>query len=133
VLEEIVGEIADEYDTAETPPIMDLGNGKYRVSARLSLDELGELFGIEIAEEDVDTAGGLLAYALGRVPLPGSKAVTHGLILKGEAGSDARGRVRVHTLLVRREPVKSKRDNQTPETGASGNNHGDRQVGAIHE
>jgi CBS domain containing-hemolysin-like protein len=102
VLEEIVGEIADEYDTDETPPIEDLGAGRYRVSARLSVDDLAELYGLEIEEEDVDTVGGLLAHALGRVPLPGSKAVAHGLVLRGEGGADARGRVRVHTVVVRK-------------------------------
>ncbi|MFX0579500.1 hemolysin family protein [Nocardia nepalensis] len=108
VLEEIVGEIADEYDTDETPPIEDLGEGRYRVSARLSVDDLAELYGLEIEEEDVDTVGGLLAHALGRVPLPGSKAVAHGLVLRGEGGADARGRVRVHTIVVRKATEKSR-------------------------
>ncbi|MBF6172287.1 hemolysin family protein [Nocardia blacklockiae] len=116
VLEEIVGEIADEYDTDEIAPIEDLGNGKYRVSARLSVDDLGELFEMDIEEEDVDTVGGLLAHALGRVPLPGSKVVVHGLQLRGEGGADARGRVRVHTVVVKRAPekveAKSKGDNE---------------------
>ncbi|WP_433194055.1 hemolysin family protein [Nocardia sp. CA-107356] len=107
VLEEIVGEIADEYDTDETPPIEDLGEGRYRVSARLSVDDLAELYGLEIEEEDVDTVGGLLAHALGRVPLPGSKAVVHGLVLRGEGGADTRGRVRVHTVVVRKATEKS--------------------------
>jgi CBS domain containing-hemolysin-like protein len=112
VLEEIVGEIADEYDTDEIAPIEKLGYGRYRVSARLSIDDLGELFGMEIDEEDVDTVGGLLAYALGRVPLPGSKGVIHGLQLRGEGGADARGRVRVHTVVVRR--ALEKKRNQEP-------------------
>jgi CBS domain containing-hemolysin-like protein len=107
VLEEIVGEIADEYDTDETPPIEELGDGHYRVSARLSVDDLAELYGMEFEEEDVDTVGGLLAHALGRVPLPGSKAAVHGLLLRGEGGADARGRMRVHTVVVRRAPEKS--------------------------
>lgn len=104
VLEEIVGEIADEYDTDETPPIEDRGGGEYRVSARLSIDDLGELFGKEIEEDDVETVGGLLGYELGRVPLPGSEVESHGLLLYGEGGSDTRGRTRVHTVLVRRAP-----------------------------
>lgn len=134
VLEEIVGEIADEYDTSETPPVEDLGGGKYRISARLSLDDLGELFDMEIDEEDVDTAGGLLAHALGRVPLPGSKAVIHGLVLRGEAGTDARGRVRVHTLLVRRVPPKAKHDSDDAGREESGTAPaGGTQAGAIHE
>ncbi|WP_454199783.1 hemolysin family protein [Nocardia sp. Marseille-Q1738] len=102
VLEEIVGEIADEYDTDETPPIEDLGDGRYRVSARLSVEDLGELYGLEIEEEDVDTVGGLMAHELGRVPLPGSKVEVHGLVLRGEGGADARGRVRVNTVVVRK-------------------------------
>ncbi|MFF0493564.1 hemolysin family protein [Nocardia sp. NPDC004068] len=114
VLEEIVGEIADEYDTDEIAPVEDLGNGKYRVAARLSVEDLGELFDMDIDEEDVDTVGGLLAHALGRVPLPGSKAVVHGLQLRGEGGADARGRVRVHTVLVKRAPEK-----RAPEDGSS--------------
>ncbi|MBO0854780.1 MAG: HlyC/CorC family transporter [Nocardia sp.] len=104
VLEEIVGEIADEYDTDETAPVEDLGEGRYRVSARLSVEDLGELFGLEIEEEDVETVGGILAHALGRVPLPGSEVVVHGLRLRGEGGADARGRMRVHTVVAVRSP-----------------------------
>ncbi|WP_040795115.1 hemolysin family protein [Nocardia higoensis] len=107
VLEEIVGEIADEYDTHEIAPVEDLGDGRFRVSARLTVEDLGELYGMEIEDEDVDTVGGLLAHELGRVPLPGSKVQVHGLVLRGEGGPDARGRMRVHTVLVRRaeEPL----------------------------
>src|SRR5262249_37092174 len=47
VLEEIVGEIADEYDLAETAPIEDLGDKRFRVSARLPIEDLGELYGVE--------------------------------------------------------------------------------------
>ncbi|WP_280417897.1 hemolysin family protein [Nocardia carnea] len=102
VLEEIVGEIADEYDTDETPPIEELEPGRYRVSARLPVADLGELYGLPIGEEEVDTVGGLLAHELGRVPLPGAEVVAHGLELRGEGGADARGRVRVHTVVVAR-------------------------------
>ncbi|MEV4126717.1 hemolysin family protein [Nocardia sp. NPDC049707] len=120
VLEEIVGEIADEYDTDETPPVEDLGEGRYRVSARLSVDDLAELYGLEIEEEDVDTVGGLLAHALGRVPLPGSKAVAHGLVLRGEGGADARGRVRVHTVVVRKAAEKSQAENANGKRRSNG-------------
>lgn len=104
VLEEIVGEIADEYDTDETPPIEEIEPGRYRVSARLPIADLGELYGLPIDEEEVDTVGGLLAHELGRVPLPGAEVVAHGLELRGEGGADARGRVRVHTVVVVRAP-----------------------------
>ncbi|MFE3192759.1 hemolysin family protein [Nocardia sp. NPDC059240] len=110
ILEEIVGEIADEYDKDEIAPIEKIGSGRYRVSARLPVDDLGELFDIEIEEEDVDTVGGLLAHALGRVPLPGSKAVVQGLQLKGEGGADARGRMRIHTVVVRKAPEKTRNE-----------------------
>ncbi|OZC85508.1 hemolysin family protein [Rhodococcoides fascians] len=110
VLEEIVGEIADEYDSAEVAPIEDLGDGTYRVSARVTLEDVGELFDIEIESEDVDTIGGLLGYELGRVPLPGSRVETHGLILIGEGGADPRGRVRITTVLVERVPAPEEDD-----------------------
>ncbi|MFD4428189.1 hemolysin family protein [Nocardia sp. NPDC058497] len=109
VLEEIVGEIADEYDTDETPPVEDLGDGRFRVSARLSVEDLGELYGFDIEDSDVDTVGGLLAHELGRVPLPGSKVTVYGLVLRGEGGADARGRMRVNTVLVRRAAEKNKK------------------------
>ena len=102
LLEEIVGEITDEYD-AETPaPIEPLPDGSYRVSARLPVEDLGELFDVELPDDDVDTVGGLLAQLLGRVPLPGSEASVNALHLLGEPGVDRRGRPRVQTLLVRR-------------------------------
>ncbi|WP_188544313.1 hemolysin family protein [Rhodococcoides trifolii] len=105
VLEEIVGEIADEYDTDEVAPIEELGDDRFRVSSRLPLEDLGELYDVEIDNEEVDTVGGLLSYEIGRVPLPGARVETHGLILVGEGGADARGRVRVSTVLVERVPV----------------------------
>lgn len=101
VLEEIVGEIADEYDQAETAPIEDLGDKHFRVSARLPIEDLGELYDVHFDDDlDVDTVGGLLALELGRVPLPGAEVVSHGLRLHAEGGTDHRGRVRVGTVLL---------------------------------
>ncbi|HUO36727.1 MAG TPA: hemolysin family protein [Mycobacterium sp.] len=101
VLEEIVGEIADEYDTDEVAPVEELGDRTFRVSARLPIEDLGELYDIDFDEDlDVDTVGGLLALELGRVPLPGAEVVSHGLKLRAEGGHDHRGRVRVGTVLV---------------------------------
>ncbi|QSE94357.1 HlyC/CorC family transporter [Rhodococcus pseudokoreensis] len=105
VIEEIVGEIADEYDQDETPPVEDLGDGMYRVSARLPIEDLGELFGIEVENDEVETVGGLIGYELGRVPLPGSEVVSHGLVLRGEGSPDVRGRVRISTVFVQRAPM----------------------------
>jgi CBS domain containing-hemolysin-like protein len=101
VLEEIVGEIADEYDTDEVAPVEELGNKNFRVSARLSLEDLAELYELELDDElDVDTVGGLLAHELGRVPLPGAEVTWDKLRLRAEGGPDHRGRVRVGTVLV---------------------------------
>ena len=103
VLEEIVGEIADEYDAAEVAPVEDLGDNRFRVSARLPIEDLGELYGVEFDEHlDVDTVGGLLALELGRVPLPGAEVISHGLRLHAEGGPDHRGRVRIGTVLLSR-------------------------------
>jgi CBS domain containing-hemolysin-like protein len=99
VLEEIVGEIADEYDR-ETPGIERLEDGRYRVSARLGIDELAELFGVEIEEEEVDSVGGLLAKALGKVPIPGARAEVAGLELIAERRGGRRNRIA--TVLARR-------------------------------
>ncbi len=109
VLEEIVGEIADEYDTDEVAPVEDLGDKVFRVSARLPIEDVGELYGIEFNDDlDVDTIGGLVALELGRVPLPGAEVVSHGLRLRAEGDPDHRGRVRIGTVLVR--PVESEDD-----------------------
>src|SRR5581483_1439790 len=103
VLEEIVGEIADEYDEAETAPVEDLGDNRFRVSARLPIEDLGELYGVEFEEDlDVDTVGGLLAVELGLVPLPGSEVGWHGLRLHAEGGPHHRGRLRIGTVLLSR-------------------------------
>jgi CBS domain containing-hemolysin-like protein len=102
IIEEIVGEIADEYDQDEIPPVQELPDGSVRVSARLPVEDLGEIFGVELSEDDVDTVGGLMGFALGRVPLPGSHVQVAGLELVGEAGRVQRGRVRISTVLVRR-------------------------------
>lgn len=82
-LEEIVGELTDEHDHSG-PEVEELGDGTFRVPARLPVDELGELFDLDLDDDDVDTAGGLLAKAIGKVPLLGSVGDIHGLHLVGE-------------------------------------------------
>lgn len=101
ILEEIVGEITDESDTDDRPPIEHVDDQVVRVSARLGVDDLGELFGIDLSEQDVETVGGLLAQRLGRVPLPGAEAEVDGLRLRAEGGKDRRGRMRISTVVVR--------------------------------
>ncbi|WP_236245185.1 hemolysin family protein [Streptomyces sp. CC210A] len=115
ILEEIVGEITDEYDR-EQPPVQDLGEGRYRVTARLDIGDLGELFGLgAYDDEDVETVGGLLAKALGRVPIAGATAVVDlpdGRALRLTAESPAGRRNKIVTVLA--EPVPP-----APEGGAA--------------
>ena len=100
VLEEIVGEIKDEFDR-ETAPIEDLGDGTCRVMARLTVEDLEELYAVELPHDDVETVGGLLAMALGRVPIPGATAELGGLVLVAESAKGRRNRI--GTVLVRRQ------------------------------
>lgn len=99
LIEELVGEISDEYDHAAAE-VVELGDGRYRVSARLSLDDVGDLFGIELEDEDVDSIGGLLGKAVDQIPQPGVTATIDGLVLTGGA---SRGRGRgIATVFVER-------------------------------
>ena len=92
LIEEIVGEIVDEYDS-ERPEIENLGEGRYRVSSRAGIDDLGELFDVDLEDDEVDTVGGLLAKALGRVPIVGSEVVVDGVVLHAERLEGRRNRV----------------------------------------
>ncbi|MCW3816785.1 hemolysin family protein [Micromonospora sp. DR5-3] len=99
ILEEIVGEITDEYDV-ERPPVEHLADGAVRVTARLPVENLGELFDTELPTDEVETVGGLLAQSLGRVPIPGAEAEVAGLRLIAEGTTGRRNRI--DTVLVRR-------------------------------
>jgi CBS domain containing-hemolysin-like protein len=97
ILEEIVGEIADEYDR-EQPPVEWLSENRARVTARLSVEELEELFDVSIEAEDVETVGGLLAQSLGRVPIAGAVATVAGLRLTAESLAGRRNRIGTVTV-----------------------------------
>jgi len=83
------------------PDVVQLSDGVYRVSARLPVDELGDLFGLELDDDDVDSAGGLLTKALGRLPVPGSTASVSGLVLTAERTEGRRKRL--STVVVERD------------------------------
>ena len=102
ILEEIVGEIADEYDTAEIPDVETLGEGRYRINARLSVDDLAEIVPVQVSSEtdDVDTVAGLLARRLGVVPIPGTHIDLDGYRLTAEQAAGRRNRI--GTILVAR-------------------------------
>ncbi len=102
ILEEIVGEIDDEYDTA-APEVVALDDGTYRVSSRMHVEDFAELIGIHVdgEEEGVDTVLGLMAKRLGRVPIPDATVEVDGWVLRAEQGAGRRNRI--GTVLAIRE------------------------------
>ena len=99
ILEEIVGEIADEYDN-EKPRVEVLEDGQVRVSVRLAIDDIEDLFAVELPKEDVETVGGLLAAHLGRVPIPGATVELEGLRFVAESVAGRRNKI--GTVLISR-------------------------------
>lgn len=100
LVEEIVGEITDEYD-AEPDMAESLGPDRWRVSARMPVDEVGDLFGLELTDEDVDTTGGLMAKLLNRVPIPGAHVEWRGLGFTAERATGRRHQI--DTIVVSRQ------------------------------
>jgi CBS domain containing-hemolysin-like protein len=92
ILEEIVGEISDEYDQ-DSADVEHLPNGSVRVPSRLSLDDLGDVFDVAVEDDDVDSVGGLMAKHLGRVPIPGAEIEVESLRLVAEAPTGRRNRL----------------------------------------
>ena len=106
ILEEIVGEIADEYDD-EAQEVEWITTSQARVSARLNIDDFADAFKIELedtAREDVDSVGGLLAKALGRVPIPGSEITIAGWNLVAERPVGRRHRIAT-VLATKAQPT----------------------------
>jgi CBS domain containing-hemolysin-like protein len=105
LIEEIVGEIDDEYDRQKVE-IEDLGDGSFVVRAHTSIDELGELFDIDIDEDEVDSVGGLLGKVLESVPVLGSHATFEGMEMKVLSLSGRRNRI--GKILVRKTVQQTK-------------------------
>ena len=99
LLEELVGEIADEYDREE-PEVLELGDGVYRVSGKASIDDVNELLGTELPDEDWDTVAGLMLDLLGRMPERGEETTFRGLSIKAER---IQGR-RIASVMITRTP-----------------------------
>ena len=101
ILEEIVGEIADEYDT-HAPEVNELGPNVYRVSSRIHLDDLAELIDLNLSSDDegVDTLSGYLAKQLDRVPIPGTSIVIEGWEFVAERAAGRRNKI--GTILIRK-------------------------------
>ncbi len=118
VLEEIVGEIDDEYDTA-APEVAKLENGSVRVSARMHVDDFADLIDVDVESEDegIDTVLGLMGKRLGRVPIPGATIDVDGWRLTAEQGMGRRNRIG-SVLAVRVEPAEAS-SSSADEHGAS--------------
>ncbi len=113
IVEEVVGEIADEYDAGEIAEVTPLGDRGYRVSARLPVDEFAELIGADLSADEVhvDTVAGVLARRLGLVPIPGSTIDVGGYRLTAETAEGRRNRIA--TVLA--EPLQA----ASPDGGSS--------------
>lgn len=103
LIEEIVGEIADEYDLV-SPEVQKLADGTFRISARMAVDELGELFGKDLDDDEVDTVGGFLAKHLGKIPALGSSVEVNGILLVADRMEASRNRVS-HVIASAVEPA----------------------------
>ncbi|HEX9343430.1 MAG TPA: hemolysin family protein [Actinomycetota bacterium] len=107
LLEEIVGEITDEYDREE-PNIEPLPDGDHRVNARLGIDEVNELLDVELPATEWDSIGGLLFNLVGDVPREGQEVDFQGLRLRAERVQGRRvTRVRIHRLTPEEQEVAS--------------------------
>lgn len=101
ILEEIVGEITDEYDT-HAPEVNELGPEVYRVSSRIHLDDVSDLIKLNLSSDDegVDTLAGYLAKQLDRIPIPGTSVVIEGWEFVAERAAGRRNKI--GTILIRK-------------------------------
>ncbi len=100
LLEELVGEITDEYDTEE-PEIEEVAEGVYRVDGKLSIDDMNELLDVELPDEEWDTVGGLMLGLMGSIPEEGENIWFQNLRFTAERVA---GRRISKILIAREEP-----------------------------
>jgi magnesium and cobalt transporter len=99
VLEQIVGDIEDEYDFDESEDnVIAEGNGRWRVKAQTEIEDFNARFGTAFADDEFDTVGGLVVSAFGRLPKRGESATIGGIAFR-VVRADSR---RVHTLQIER-------------------------------
>jgi CBS domain containing-hemolysin-like protein len=97
LLEELVGDIADEYDREE-PELVEVGEGRYRVSGKASIDDVNDLLDVELPDEEWDTVAGLMLDLFGRIPKSGDEISFQGLSFTAE---EVQGR-RIAKVLIAR-------------------------------
>jgi len=100
LLEELVGEISDEYDREE-PEMVELGEGVFRVDGKVAIDEVNELLDVELPDEEWDTVGGLMLGLLGSIPGEGEEVGFQNLVFRAE---HVQGRRIAKVLITRKEP-----------------------------
>jgi len=100
LLEELVGEISDEYDREE-PEMVELGEGVFRVDGKVAIDEVNELLDVELPDEEWDTVGGLMLGLLGSIPAEGEEVGFQNLVFRAE---HVQGRRIAKVLITRKEP-----------------------------
>jgi CBS domain containing-hemolysin-like protein len=112
LLEELVGEIADEYDTEE-PELEQVAQGVYRVDGKMAIDEVNELLDAELPDEEWDTVGGLMLGLMGSIPEQGEQVTFQDLTFTAEK---VNGRRIVKILITRDEDEESQ---EAADTGAN--------------
>jgi CBS domain containing-hemolysin-like protein len=101
LLEELVGEITDEYDTDE-PVLEEVGDGVYRVDGKMAIDEVNDILDVELPDEEWDTVGGLMLGLMGEIPDEGAEVDFQGLRFTAEK---VNGRRIAKILITRREDL----------------------------
>jgi CBS domain containing-hemolysin-like protein len=115
LIEEIVGDIRDEYDVHEEAEYVQISDDEFAVDASINIDDFNELLEIELSDEDADTLGGFIYSHFGRVPLVGETVETHNLLMRVESVDGQRIRkVRV-TRIKPTTGNEEARDGETPE------------------
>lgn len=101
IVEEIVGEIEDEYDTSDDE-LVEVDDGSFVISTRMSISDFADYFDVKIDEDDVNSVGGLLTKLIGRVPIDGSNAAIEGLNIEAMEGQGRRHRI-THVRVTKEE------------------------------
>ncbi len=113
LLEELVGEITDEYDVDE-PEVVEVSEGVFRVDGKVSIDEVNELLDVELPDEEWDTVGGLMLGLLGSIPAEGQEVGFQNLVFEAER---VQGRRIAKILITRREPEPDDAEEQEVDAG----------------
>jgi len=113
LLEELVGEITDEYDHEE-PEVVEVGDGSFRVDGKVAIDEVNDLLDVELPDEEWDTVGGLMLGLLGAIPDEGQEVAFQNLVFTAEK---VQGRRIAKVLITRREPEGQSEEEEEVGTG----------------